>query len=460
MPSCLFVYRYQTELARTSGEATCGRRPGKTDFLARILNVGLSFGMGKVVELNFRALFEKTPGLYLVLDPHFFIVAVSDNYLRATMTRREDIVGQHLFDVFPDNPADAAATGARNLSNSLERVLRDCVPDSMAVQKYDIRTPTGGFEERYWISLNTPVLSPNGQVEYIIHAVEDVTAFVQAKNRGDERGLAELLHERASKIGTEILCRSEALGSINEQLKQANEELAMRTGELHDTLQTMQTFTYSIAHDLRAPLRALMGFSSMVLEDYAPQLDVQGKDYLERINSAARQMDRLVSDLLAYGQLTHVEVTAVPISLDHAVTKVLQDLGTEIRARRAEVEVQRPLPTVTGNVVLLNQVLTNLIDNALKFVPADKTPRIVIHMKKNENRVRLCITDNGIGIGPDHHARIFDLFARLHKPTEYSGTGIGLALVKKAMERMMGKVGVESTPGEGSCFWLEFRGAR
>jgi signal transduction histidine kinase len=171
-------------------------------------------------------------------------------------------------------------------------------------------------------------------------------------------------------------------------------------------------------------------------------------------------MDRLVSDLLAYGQLTHVEVTAVPISLDHIVSKVLQDLNAEIRARKAEVEVARPLPTVIGNIVLINQVLLNLIDNALKFVPAARHPHIKINCTPGDKGVRLRIADNGIGIAPQYHARIFDLFARLHKSTEYAGTGVGLALVKKAMERMMGKVGLESAPGDGSCFWLEFRAPR
>jgi signal transduction histidine kinase len=225
-------------------------------------------------------------------------------------------------------------------------------------------------------------------------------------------------------------------------------------------LHTMQTFTYTIAHDLRGPLRALSGFSKLVLAECSDKLDESGQDYLHRIDEAARQMDRLVSDLLAYGQLTHVEVTAVPISLEQVINKVLHDLSPELRARHAEIEIARPLPTVIGNVVLINQVLVNLIDNAVKFVPAGRTPRLTIKSTPGDKRVRLCISDNGIGIAPQYHARIFDLFARLHKSTEYAGTGVGLALVKKAMERMLGKVGIESMPGEGSCFWLEFRAPR
>ena len=409
------------------------------------------------LQTNFQLLFERAPGLYLVLDPHFFILAATDNYLRATMTRREDIVGQHFFDVLKDNPDDANANRARDLRASLERALREHIPDPMAVQKYYIRCPTGEFEERFWNPINIPIVGADEHVEYIIHCIEDVTEFVRLQKSGGEHGHAADADEVMQR---EILTRAEQLSTTNQQLKLANGELALRTAELSSTLQTMQTFTYSIAHDLRAPLRALTSFSGLVLDEYTDKLDDTGKDFLNRIKAAARQMDRLVSDLLAYGQLTHVEVTVVPISLDSAVTRVLKDLDAEISARHANVEVQRPLPTIIGNIVLLNQVLLNLIDNALKFVPPDKTPHIGITVKHYENRLRLCISDNGIGIAPAYHAKIFDLFSRLHKPSEYSGTGIGLALVKKAMERMMGKVGVESNPGEGSCFWLEFRVGR
>jgi signal transduction histidine kinase len=416
--------------------------------------------MNSAAKVDYRVLFENSPGLNVVLDPHFFIIAASNQFLQATMTCRQDIVGQNFFDVFPDNPDDPKASGVRNLRSSLERVLRDRVADSMAVQQHDIRRPDGQFEERYWSPVNSPVFGSDGHIEYIIHCVDDVTEFVRLRQSREESKRTETQHARVATMETEIFSRSRELGVANEQLKLANEELEMRTAELNDTLQTMQTFTYSIAHDLRGPLRALVNFSTLLESEYDGKIEEPGRDWLHRIKSAAERMDRLVSDLLAYGQLTHVEVTVVPISLESAVTKAMQDLSSEIRIRNAMFDVERPLPTVIGNIVLLNQVLLNLIGNAIKFVPPDKIPRIKIDASVVENRVRLCIRDNGIGIAPVYHDRIFDLFARLHKATEYSGTGIGLALVKKAMERMMGKVGVESVPGEGSCFWLEFRSSR
>jgi two-component system cell cycle sensor histidine kinase/response regulator CckA len=154
---------------------------------------------------DFRALFESAPGLYLVLAPEFTIVAVSDAYLRATKTKREDIVGRGLFEVFPDNPDDPTATGTRNLRASLERVLQHRKPDTMAVQKYDIRRPAsegGGFEERYWSPVNSPVFGPGGEIAWIIHSVEDVTKELAAK--------AEL--DRFFELSLDMMCIASADG--------------------------------------------------------------------------------------------------------------------------------------------------------------------------------------------------------------------------------------------------------
>jgi signal transduction histidine kinase len=406
--------------------------------------------MPNALSPDFRVLFQQCSGSYVVLDPHFFILAATDNYVRLTMTQRENIVGQHFFDAFPDSPDDPSAVGVRNLRSSLERTLRDRVPDTMAVQRFNIRGPNDQAEERYCRVVNTPILDAQNRVKYI------VSEFIL---RGGSGRVADSLAARVG-LETEILLRSQELETINEQLKLANEELALRTTQLNDALQTMETFTYSIAHDLRGPLRAMLAFSALVVEESSGSLEDRTKDYLSRINEAARRMDRLVGDLLVYGRLSHVEATSVPISLDQALTNVLEDLRAEIHTRSGQIEIRRPLPIIMGSPVLLNHVLINLLDNALKFMPADRHPCITVHSSRTEGGVRLFITDNGIGIPREYHTKIFDLFTRLHKPSEYSGTGIGLALVKRAMDRMLGKVGVESTHGQGSCFWLEFRAAK
>jgi PAS fold len=170
---------------------------------------------------DFRILFESAPGLYLVLTPDFTIVAVSDNYLTATMTKREEILGRGIFQVFPDNPDDLTANGVTNLSQSLERVLRNRVADAMEVQKYDIRRPEsegGGFEERYWSPINSPIFGPNREVAYIIHRVEDVTDFVHLKQLGSEQHkLAEEFRSRAEQMEAEVYMRARQLAEANRQ---------------------------------------------------------------------------------------------------------------------------------------------------------------------------------------------------------------------------------------------------
>jgi PAS domain-containing protein len=172
---------------------------------------------------DFQALFESAPGAYLVLTPEWVIVAVSDGYLKATMTARKQIVGRHLFTVFPDNPNDSTATGVSNLRASLTRVLEQRTADAMAVQKYDIRRPEsegGGFEERYWSPVNTPVFGDNGEVAYIIHRVEDVTEFVRLKQAGTEQHrITEALRTRAGEMEAEIVRRAQQIQQANSQLR-------------------------------------------------------------------------------------------------------------------------------------------------------------------------------------------------------------------------------------------------
>lgn len=181
-----------------------------------------SFAESPLPTPDFRALFESAPGLYIVLAPDFTVVAVSDAYLRATMTKREEILGRGMFEVFPDNPDDPTATGVSNLRTSLERVQKNRVSDVMAVQKYDIRRPDsvgGGFEQRYWSPVNSPVIGVDNEITYIIHRVEDVTEFIRLKQQGHEQHrVTQDLRTRAEQMEAEIYLRSQELQDVNRQL--------------------------------------------------------------------------------------------------------------------------------------------------------------------------------------------------------------------------------------------------
>jgi signal transduction histidine kinase len=237
------------------------------------------------------------------------------------------------------------------------------------------------------------------------------------------------------------------------------DQVRERTAELQERNDELEAFGYSISHDLRAPLRAMQGFSQALLEDCADRLDGMGKEYAERIVAGSQRMDELIRDLLAYSRVSRAELQLVRVPLTPVAHSALAEMSGALRARQAQVRVEEPLPVVLGHPATLSQVLTNLLGNGLKFVPADRTPELVITAERRNGVVRIWVQDNGIGIAPEHQTRIFRVFERLHSTDDYPGTGIGLAIVRKAVERMGGQVGVESRLGQGSRFWVELQPA-
>ncbi len=244
-----------------------------------------------------------------------------------------------------------------------------------------------------------------------------------------------------------------------QKVRQHSDDLAThvaeRTAQLTEANTALEAFAYSIAHDLRAPLRAMQGFSQALIEEYSSQLDATARDYVMRIDRAARRMDELMRDILGYSRLDRAEITSRPLSLEEAVDEALHLQEEALRSSAAEVSVQRPLPMVLGHHATLVQVLSNLVSNAIKFVAPGVQPRLRITVEQRSGWVRLWLTDNGLGVAAEHQERIFKIFERLHGVENYPGTGIGLAIVQKALSRMGGRVGVESVLGEGSRFWIE-----
>ena len=242
----------------------------------------------------------------------------------------------------------------------------------------------------------------------------------------------------------------------NEQkIESLNGQLKQRVQELTDINNELEAFSYSISHDLRAPLRSMQGFADALLEEHGDRLDDTGKEYARRVVNSAKYMDTLLNDLLDYSKLSRAELVRGPVDLRREITELITQLENEIKRKNAQVELELKSVTVSAHPATLHQILSNLLCNALKFVHPDRAPVVHIRSEQNGHTVRIWVEDNGIGIADEHCDRIFRLFERLHTGEAYPGTGIGLALVRKGAERMGGNAGVESVPDRGSRFWVE-----
>jgi signal transduction histidine kinase len=652
-------------------------------------------------ELDFRMLFETAPALYLVLTPDFRIVAASDAYLRATKTRREEIIGRDVFEVFPDDPDDPGATGVRNLRASLERVLRHRAADAMAVQKYAIRRPEtegGGFEERYWSPVNCPVFGPDAAVAYIIHRVEDVTEFIRLKQQGRQQEQLNLeLRSQSTVMEAEIFQRAQELQEANRRLRESHDELArlqasleqrvrehteqltqtnealqtelrerqrreatitsyadrlrllhqidtaliagddpatiaaealpplrmmlgvarvvvnlfdLETGEvewlaaagrrrvhvgpgvrysirfmgdvealrqgksqlvkahelppgpevdallasgvheylvvpmiaygeligalsfggepapmsgeqagmaqevaaqlaialtqarLHERVKRqaqelevrvrertqeleaahaaqqrtnvelvkltdeleaankeLEAFSYSVSHDLRAPLRAIDGFARILLQEYGPSLPEEGQGYLQDVRAGAQQMGRLLEDLLAFARLSRQPLTMRFVDTLRLVEQCWEELQRQQTGRQVEFRVV-DLRACYGDAALLKQVWINLLANALKY--SSKRQAAVVEAGSREGEGAgpriFYVKDNGVGFDMRYAHKLFGVFQRLHRAEDYEGTGVGLATVQRIVHRHGGRIWAEAVPDQGTTFFFTLEG--
>jgi signal transduction histidine kinase len=243
------------------------------------------------------------------------------------------------------------------------------------------------------------------------------------------------------------------MDSINSHYDDTRDLALQKAAELEIVVRDLKTFSIGISHDLRAPLRAIIGFSNALLEDHSDALDEIGRAYLVRISAAGHRMDQLIQDALIFGQMTPENFVLKPVNilnLVHEVSKIHPDLSEA----NVEITFDRPMPPVLAHESALFQCVSNLLSNAVKFTPGGIKPAVKIYSTFAEGRVRVFFRDNGIGIAAENQNRVFDLFHRVSHSSE--GTGVGLAVVKRAVEKMGGSVGVESELAKGSTFWMEF----
>jgi PAS domain S-box-containing protein len=269
-------------------------------------------------------------------------------------------------------------------------------------------------------------------------------------------------HRYANLYGFDVTDRRNAV----EALREAHEQLAsravhleklvqQRTARLNEMIGDLEAFSYSIVHDMRGPLRAMQSFAQLLAEECQP-INETAENYVRRIKTAAERMDHLIQDGLNYSRMMRAELPLTSVDAGALVQGMIETYPA-FQPPEAEIEVDGKIPPVSANEAVLTQCISNLLGNAVKFVPKGVKPRVRVWGEAREGQVRLFFKDNGIGIQKEWHDRIFQIFQRLDP--NYEGTGIGLAIVKKSAERMNGTAGVESTPGQGSTFWLELAAA-
>lgn len=365
----------------------------------------------------YQGILSTTPDLVYVFNPQHQFTYVNDALLKMWGRTFEDSVGKTCLQLGYEPWHAEMHNREIDTVVATGRQIRGEVPF------------TGTNGRRIYDYIFAPVFGAKGEVEAVAGTTRDVTEMAQARETVAER------REELERIVSE------------------------RTAKLQQTVEQLEEFSYSVSHDLRSPARAMQAYSEALLQDHGARLDEEARALLDRINRSSRRMDRLIQDLLTYTRISRREVPLERVSLAKLMPEIVQQYP-ELHADRAKIELpEAPLPDVVAHEPSLTQVISNLLTNAVKFVEPGKRPHVQISFEPVDRIVRLWFKDNGIGVPLKHQERLFGMFERVHKDREYEGNGIGLAIVRKAVERMNGRVGVVSDGVSGSRFWIELPAA-
>jgi signal transduction histidine kinase len=369
----------------------------------------------------------------------------------------EQLVGRSFGDLLPEKGQCVAL---------LDRVSRTGQPETCSDQESAEPHPP------YWSYTMWPVMADEHPVGIMVQMSEtgpfqvETVAITESLVLGlvRQHELTEAADGSNARLVAEIAGRRRAQqelvaarNEISHYARRLEAMVAERTGELRESIHELEAFSYSVSHDMRAPLRAMQSYAQYLVDEYGGKLDEQGVNYLQQIMRSAVRLDHLIQDVLSYTRIIHSPVPMEPVELDRLVRDIVETYpnGQPIQPR---ISIRGTLPRVMGNEALLTQCVSNLLNNGAKFVSPGVTPRLEISAEvREESMVRVWFADNGIGIAAKDHERVFRLLERIHPAAEYEGTGIGLTIVRKAVERMGAQVGFDSALGQGSRFWIQLK---
>ncbi|WP_295407142.1 ATP-binding protein [uncultured Thiocystis sp.] len=403
-------------------------QPTRLLWLIRLLGLLSAFGAGAIAyllargrqalarsEVRLRTLLDTLPDLVWLKDADGFFLACNPRFEQCFGARESEILGKGDHDFVPAEQADFF-------------LAKDCVAIAAGRPRANeewLTFASDGYRGLFE-TLKTPVRDARGEIVGVLGIAHDIS---ERKRAEDE------IRQLNADLEDRVRARTAELAAINKEL---------------------ETFTYSVSHDLKAPLRGIDGYSRLLLEDHGQQLNEEGRLFLGHIRHGVDQMNELIEDLLAYSRMERRRMQEIPLDLASLASRLVAERQEDLQTRGGSIAVDLDdVSTVRADPDGLALALRNLLDNAIKFSRDAQPPLIEITARATEHSTILAIKDNGIGFDLQFHDRIFEIFQRLQRAEDYAGTGVGLAIVRKAVQRMGGRLWAESAPGQGATFFLE-----